>query len=103
MPTADGSIPTASNIVIGKILHKESGNGIANLLVVLFDLDAWLDPESGGSPVPASGATNFAAPVDLPVLYKMGDRIGSVITDASGNFRFDIFPGDFNLPRKTEQ
>lgn len=31
--------------ISGKILHKESGKGIPDLLVDLFDLDKWADPE----------------------------------------------------------
>ena len=33
-----------SNTVSGKILHKESGLGLTNLLVVVFDMDNWQDP-----------------------------------------------------------
>jgi hypothetical protein len=90
-------------IISGKILHKESGNGIADLLVELFDIDSLADPESGDSTVIARDAAGAVAPTDISNLYKMEERVGSVYTDASGNFRFDITTKDFNLPRKTEQ
>jgi hypothetical protein len=97
--------PAVSNVIVGKILHKESGAGIPDLLVDLFDLDVWPDPESGEGAI-ARDATATAASVSTPTnveaLYKLGDRIGSVITDASGHFRLDVIPKDFNLPRTTE-
>jgi len=91
------------NVVVGKILHKdESGvyQPIDNLLVDLLDLDNGPDPESGDGAI-ARGAT-LSTPADVAALYKLGDRIGSAITDASGRFRFDVVRKDFNLPRTTE-
>lgn len=105
MATATGPSSAISNVIVGKILHKESGAGIPNLLVDLFDLDAWPDPESGDGGIArdATGAAgSVSIPTDVAALYKLGDRIGSVITDASGQFRFDVIPKDFNLPRTTE-
>jgi hypothetical protein len=89
-------------MISGKILHKESGNGIADLLVDLFDLDHWPDPESRDSTVIRRDVAGTITLPDIADLYKMGDRLGSVITDAAGNFRFDVTSADFNLPRKTE-
>jgi hypothetical protein len=110
MATASGSSPSTSNIISGKILHKESGNGIADLLVELFDLDNWADPEGGDSAVIERSTDGTArdptAPIirgDISSLYKVADRIGSVITDSSGKFVFDVTSKDFNLPRKAEQ
>jgi len=37
--------PGVSNVISGRIIHKETSNGIANLQVDLFDLDNWPDPE----------------------------------------------------------
>jgi hypothetical protein len=103
MDTLTDRPSAVSNVVVGKILHKESGRGIRNLLVDLFDLDAWQDPESDG--VIARDAAGAAASVprltDIASLYKVGDRIGSAITDASGQFRFDVTPKDLNLSLTT--
>lgn len=40
MATANTTVPTPSTIVSGKVLHKETRNGIGDLLVELFDIDA---------------------------------------------------------------
>lgn len=109
MATADGSIPKASSIITGKILHKESGNGIADLLVELFDLDSWADPEGGESSATARDAATIARDPasiisgDISNLYKVAERIASVMTKPSGEFVIEVNPKDFNLPRKTEQ
>ena len=110
MATASGSSPSTSNIVSGKILHKESGNGIAGLLMKLFDLNNWADPEGGDSAVIARSTDGTARDPtatiirgDISSLYKVAEQIGSVITDSSGNFVFDVTSKDFNLPRKAEQ
>lgn len=115
MATATTGTARPSNFVSGKIIHKESGNGLPDLLVELFDLDAWPDPEiKGTSPAgtPSAGSPSSAAPPDpiaaltkgdVASLYKWGDRIGSVATDVSGQFNFEIFNRDINLPGKTEQ
>jgi hypothetical protein len=95
-----------SNVILGKILHKESGAGIPDLLVDLFDFDAWPDPEEGDgtSGRDSTGDAGSARlPTDVAALYKLGERIGSVITDASGQFRFDVIPKDFNLPGTTPE
>lgn len=98
MASVNGSTPEASNIVSGKILHKESGNGIADLLVELFDLDNWVDPE--GAETTTIERENSAL---ARVLYKAADRLGSVITNSSGSFVLEVTSKDFNLARKVEQ
>src|SRR3989304_1418948 len=98
MATADRSIPLASNVISGKILHKESGDGIPNLLVELFDLDNWADPEGTSSPVilrtgaPASppDPATAAAVGDIATLYKSADRLGSRITGETGEVSFEV-------------
>ncbi|MBO9728698.1 MAG: hypothetical protein J7623_08680 [Chitinophaga sp.] len=88
-----------SNTVSGKILHKETGIGLADLLVVLVDLDKWADPENAGTPVIArSSTTNGNGGANISELFNAGDRIGSVLTNAAGEFYLEITPKDFNLP-----
>ncbi|CAN7261571.1 hypothetical protein LJR225_001250 [Phenylobacterium sp. LjRoot225] len=91
----------ASNFITGKILNKESGQGVPDLLVELFDLEAWPDPEGreGGDRVAAPPAFDG----DVGNLYKFAERIGSEITDRNGLVSFQISPADFNLPGRTEQ
>ncbi|MBZ5650805.1 MAG: hypothetical protein LAO18_10010 [Acidobacteriia bacterium] len=99
--------------ISGKILHKESSSGISNLLVELFDIDNWPDPESAApiilrdSSVPATPAVSpidsSAALPDITALYKFADRVGSCLTDSAGQFAFEVTAKDFNLPGKNEQ
>ena len=62
------------NRVSGKVMVKETGVGIANLLVVVSDAD----PGAAATTSPSSGEN--------------GDRIGSVLTDEKGEFQlvFDV-------------
>jgi hypothetical protein len=89
-----------SNIVSGRIIQKETGSGIANLQVDLFDLDNWPDPELKEDGVVERSASSAASATDVGTLYRTADRIGSVITDESGQIAFEIVPKDFNLPGK---
>lgn len=96
----------ATHLVSGKILEKETKAGVADLLVELFDLDAWADSEiKGADGQTARSATNVRPAIDKDIagLYADADRIGSVITDAQGRFTFEIIPKDFNLPGRSEQ
>ena len=109
MATANSPVPTVSTIVSGKVLHKESRNGIGDLLVELFDLDAWADPEGGESAATGRDAASIARdPLsliggDIGNLYKLGKRVGSAATKPSGEWVVELTAKDFNLPRKAEQ
>jgi hypothetical protein len=74
------------NKIIGKVLVKETGVGVPNLLIVVFDID----------PTSTSGLPAIGTAV---VQGAIGNRIGSVLTDAGGSFELtfesDLFaPGD---------
>jgi hypothetical protein len=86
--------PGVSNVISGRIIHKETSNGIANLQVDLFDLDNWPDPEVP----PPTAASNRG--VDVVTLYLTAERMGSIITDETGKIEFNITNKDFNLPGK---
>lgn len=98
----------AKGIITGKVLHKELGKGIPNLLIVLFDIDHNLDPEEYDGPVVkktvdglnATTSTNSTPYPDISSLYQYGDRIGSTLTNALGEFAFEVDSKDFNLPPK---
>ncbi|HEY9261164.1 hypothetical protein [Chitinophaga sp.] len=88
-----------SNTISGKILHKESGAGLADLLVVLVDLDKWADPETAGGPVIARSSTAVNnGGINISDLFSAGDRIGSVLTNTEGEFYLEVTSKDFNLP-----
>lgn len=109
MATSNSPVPTVPNIVSGKVLHKESRNGIGDLLVELFDLDEWADPEGGESAANGRDAASIARdPLslisgDIANLYKLGKRAGSAATKPSGEFVIEFTARDFNLPRKAER
>lgn len=110
MAEVNASALRASNNVSGKILQKETAKGVANLLVELFDWDAWRDPEfTNVESAGASSASVAPDPIDLlskgdvPSLYKYADRIGSTWTDDKGSWTFPILNRDINLPGKNEQ
>jgi hypothetical protein len=97
------SLPETTNIVSGLILNKDTCQGIRNLLVVLFDLDAWNDPENEKAGVITREIGTITTNPDLNMLYTMADRVGSVLTDENGRFLFEINKRDFNLPSGKEQ
>jgi hypothetical protein len=99
----NSSLPETTTVVSGQILNKESNKGIRDLLVVLFDLDSWEDPENKSAPVITHATASVSNLPDLSVLYTLADRIGSEVTDDNGIFHFDITQRDFNLPSGREQ
>src|SRR5215831_11822682 len=80
------ALSPAQNTVAGRVILKESGVGIPNLLVVLF------------SPQPVillSGAP--------PTANVSGDRLGSVITGQDGSFALSYDDADFRIVNPEEQ
>src|SRR5690606_26343331 len=107
MATATAPSTSATSIA-GKILVKETRKGIADLLVELFDLDAWADPETGQGEQAPDPMAILRDPVafigrDIANLYKLGKRVGSTVTDASGTFSVVIGPRDLTVARRAEQ
>jgi hypothetical protein len=102
MPSTTASTPAPSNVISGKILHKESGNGVADLLVELYDLDNWVDPEGGR---PAGDLPDISAIVrgDLSSLNKLAKRVASTLTTRSGEFTIPVTTKDFNVNGRSEQ
>lgn len=76
-------------IITGKVLNKETGAGIPDLIVVFFDLDT----------VRREFVFNDNANDNISddLWEKLGhDRIGSRITNARGSFSFNYNTNDFN-------
>ena len=94
--------PVVSNVISGRIIHKETSNGIANLQVDLFDLDNWPDPEAPPSTTLSATTTAAASNggIDVVTLYGIAERMGSIVTDETGKIEFNIINKDFNLPGK---
>src|SRR5687767_7247546 len=80
----DSPQETAMNYISGRVVLKETGVGIPDLLVVIHDVDPRTNPEEGiGTPGAATGVAPAAA-----ALPSIGDRLGSRLTAANGGFEF---------------
>lgn len=89
------------NTISGKIVQKESGLGIPDLLVVIYDLDPGTRPEEVITIAGSTGlvvAPAVATPVESP-----GDRLGSVLTDAQGAFELSFDDAEYQLRNPQEQ
>jgi len=71
-----------------KVLHKETGIGLHELSVVLFDIDNFNEP--------TSSARSTGNTIDILKLYQTGIRLGSSITDSEGKVIFDTNGKDLN-------
>ena len=75
------------NKVSGKIIVKETGVGISNLLIIVYDLD----PDSNIDEI--FRASTSSANTDFWDRFR-GDRIGSVLTSPSGEFELSYEDGE---------
>jgi hypothetical protein len=78
------------NKVAGKITVKESGIGIPNLQIIIYDWDPENIPEEHFSESTTDKSMNIWQ--NIP-----GDRIGSVITDESGGFQLEYEDSAFQV------
>ncbi len=89
------------NEITGKITHKETGLGVRDLLVVLYDLDPDTRPEEsavdGSSPLPTGLNAGTAG------LSSLGDRICSVATDDKGEFSYKFDDAEFKVRNEQEK
>lgn len=85
--------------VSGKVLVKETGVGIPNLQVVLYDLDIRLAQSSPNDPVEIFNPLNQPALPNQPAPFFWqafpGDRLGSVLTNDQGGFELTFDDEDF--------
>ena len=68
------------SVVSGRVVLKETGVGIPDVLVVVYDADPGTVGEDTPAPTPSTSAGVAAASSDA---QGPGDRIGSRLTDAS--------------------
>lgn len=76
MATSNTTQPT-SNTISGKVILKETGVGIPDLLVVMYDVDHGVRPDES---FPDEGAPRDNTPATP------GDRIGSILSAADGSW-----------------
>lgn len=105
------------NSISGKIVLDQNGIGIPNLLVVLYDVDVdqgiQLDETPLGTPSPAIfdppvpfGSTinnPAAAATSVNILNLLGDRLGSVLTQADGSFSLTYEDPEFQVRNESEK
>jgi hypothetical protein len=94
------------NTVAGRIIVKESGAGVPDLLVVLFDFDPAAHPEeviAGAEPFGGPGGSS-APSIAIVVSTPPGaDRLASVLTDANGRFEITYEDDAFNVGTANER
>ena len=79
------------NKVTGKVLLHETGVGIPNLVVTVYDVDSSTLPDDALPPNPAK-IVNFWEQLQ-------GKRLGSVLTNANGAFLLDYDDSEFKEER----
>lgn len=84
--------PPGQNIISGKVLLKETGAGIPDLLVVLYDYDPGTTPDETFAPAITTAAGTAQA-----------DRLGSVLTDSDGSWMLVFEHTDFQVLNATEK
>lgn len=86
------------NTVIGRITLKETGAGIPNLVVAVYDHDPGTRPEEDFS------APNRAAAISpMPQSLFPGDSLGSVISGVDGSFSLNYDDAEFRIANTTEK
>ncbi len=85
------------NKIAGKVILKETGIGIPDLLIAIHDLDPGTKPEEIIKP---SGDSNT---INNPSLATFGDRIGSILTNESGEFELDYEDEEFRIRNEEEK
>ncbi|MCB0566515.1 MAG: hypothetical protein KDD01_19265, partial [Phaeodactylibacter sp.] len=74
------------NTITGKIALLNTGAGIANLLVVVYDVDPETKPEEVIAELASTSAKAKTRTKSGNDLGFVGDRIGSVLTGQDGSF-----------------
>jgi hypothetical protein len=90
-PARGGIVATIS----GRVVLKESGIGIPDLLITIFDLDPGTKAEES---IPGVTAVNpGAAASNGGPNATQGDRLGTVLTAADGSFSLGYEPADYGV------
>ncbi|MCD6679159.1 MAG: hypothetical protein LT102_00660 [Burkholderiaceae bacterium] len=98
MAATTGSAATA-NTLYGKVLLKETGAGIPDLLVVVYDLDPGIRSDEG---FPDSPSIDRTAPLPAPGAATLGDRLGSILTSSDGSWSLAYADDDFRRANPSE-
>jgi hypothetical protein len=83
------------NRVSGKVLLKETGVGIPDLLVVIYDLDPGTRPEEEFGGRDPDGV--------IPSPPHLGDRLGSILTATDGSWSLEYQDREFRILNEQEK
>lgn len=87
------------NTISGKIVLKETGVGIPDMLVVIYDLDPGAkNEEEFPTPTPPIGI----APIVIPRNF-LGDRLGSILSAPDGTWSLTYEDDEFRIANPTEK
>jgi len=87
-----------TNVISGRVVLKETGIGVPDLLVVIHDLDPGTVPEEATGTSRGRGGIAPAA-----VQPGLGDRLGSRLTDTAGAFTFSFEDEEFQIRNANEK
>lgn len=87
------------NRINGKIVLKESGVGIPDLIVVIFDIDPRTKPEE----IIGSGPGDNVASIEVPGRNFAADRLGSIVTNRTGTFEMTYEDDEFRVRNPEEK
>lgn len=81
------------NKICGKVIVKETGKGVPDLLIVVYDLDPRTKPEEV--------LKTYKSDQSSEIFQKIsGDRIGSLLTDENGKFDLQYEDTQFQIKDK---
>ena len=89
---------TISNTINGKVVLKETGAGIPDLLVVIYDVDHGVRSDETFS---EEGARSTIMPATLPTI--LGDRIGSILSLQDGSWSLSYEDPEFRTLNPNEK
>lgn len=99
MPTSQSTKASDLNTIRGKVTLKESGAGIPDLLVVIYDLDPGTkSEESSDNPDPTIARMAQPSPNAL-----QADRLGSVITAQDGTWLLSYADSEYRVANPAEK
>src|SRR5689334_24866735 len=88
------------NTISGRVVLKETGIGIPDLLVVIHDMDPGTKPEES---IPGTSMGAVVVPTANNSAPNIGDRLGSRLTGANGAFEFNYDDVEFQIRNPDEK
>ncbi len=92
-------MPTSSNVIFGKVILKESGLGIPDLLIIIFDRDS----NTHAHDIKKQLSYKRGGDASALKTTGCGGRLGSVLTSIDGQFSFEYHDQEFRLRNPDEQ